>query len=502
MVFCCPLKDEAERGWNLRYDRVIGFLALLFGLSALADLAVAIPFAGLNFDAGTYVGAAWAISQGLTVYQDFPLSYPPGVPVILSILGGLTCRSCCVYALVFAIDVLNAVLLYTLMRRLETSRAMSSFLVAVHLTWVIFLDGVGVLLEPFQVLFLLLGLLAMLHARGLRAAALVGVAVGTSIMMKQYSVLFVPAFLAFCLRDTGSPSPQNVARWRLVLVFGIGLGLPFTLFVLVTGQNFWELFCYLASFGGGGSLGHQGQGISQYYRDGLDPRYGPWTPVLALWHRLWMPELGLGPFLVMGLVVTALRRSALHAFLLACFVAGLVPLCFRGFFHYPQLSAPWGILLVARGWVEFAAQRPARQLVLALACSVLVLPYFIFNQRMAWASCLYPPAYQQIRLAQDIRAAIPQRDAVWMEDLDNFYPLAQKMPTENNFEGSRGRSKEKILALSDYVLCFHNARTFATDIDNTDARLARAGLFRYHVADYDDGRFRVGRVLFYRRVKP
>ena len=295
----------------------------------------------LSPDSGYYLPAARYILDGLTPYTDFFTPSAPGVYYLFALLGeNLLGNPIAAKAFLYSAHLLNAGLVYAILRKMGHDRVLSAFFCAVFAAWIITLDGRDIVLEPFQNMFLLLGFLAALYRSGWVAIGLSGIAVGCALMATQTSLVSVPVFLLIAAAPSwvsrGSPETEtaSIAVKRLVL-YGVALAVPFTLFCLLSGQNFLQTFLKVASFGGNFS-GYVGAEYGLY--DIVNVMLGGEPQ-----GRMLLPLIGI------ALLVLILEPTRLNLSLIGLVALNFFPIIFvRGYGHYIQLIAPWGILLMAQ----------------------------------------------------------------------------------------------------------------------------------------------------------
>lgn len=207
-------------------------VAILIGSIALAALAIQLYalfrpgyLRGVTeYDDGVYIAAATRIVHGSLPYRDFAFVEPPGVPLLLTpiaLIGRVTgIRDALVIArLVTAlVTALNVVLLGVLLRRRNlTTIVVACAVLAAYPSAIV--TGRTLLLEPYLVLFCLLGAVAVFDGdeiAGSRRWFLGCLAFGFAATMKVWAVLPVIALLLACL-------PHLRRRFR-PLVSGLAAG--------------------------------------------------------------------------------------------------------------------------------------------------------------------------------------------------------------------------------------------------------------------------------------
>jgi hypothetical protein len=295
----------------------------------------------LSPDSGYYLPAARSILDGLTPYADFFTPYTPGGYYLFALLGeNLLGNPVAAKALLYCVHLFNAGLIYAILRKFGHDRVLSAFFSAVFAAWIITLDGRDIVLEPFQSMFLLLGFLAAIYRSGMVAIGLSGIAVGCALMAKQTSFISVPVFLliaavpSWVSRDNPETETVSIAVKRLVL-YGVALAVPFTLFCILTGQNFLQTFVKVASFGAR---------LTGY----VGAEYGLYDIVRVMLGGELQGQMLL-PLIGIAALVLILDPTRLNLSLIGLAALNFLPIIFvRGYGHYIQLIAPWGVLLMAQ----------------------------------------------------------------------------------------------------------------------------------------------------------
>ncbi len=397
------------------------FWALTACLAAavVAMWAVAALYSPLNSDAGHYLSLAGHVLAGKVPYIDFPSAYAPGSYYVFSLIGedGLA-SAVWSRAFLFAVHVLNAVLLFGVLRTLGHAAPPSAFLACVFALWVYAADGTAIVVEPLQNLFLLSALLAVLRLPGLAGAFVGGCLAGLALMMKQYALLSVPVLAAAAAAPwwwREAPPEGGRARWLGAAVFALGLPLPFLVFCVATGNDILETFRHVATFGGNAA-------------DYAGLKYNAHQAFITLTSGMRGQSLVVLVALI-GLLSVYLRPSRRALLLLTLFLLNVLPLVFvRGYGHYVQLAAPWGICLAA----EFARaagagfgdpKRGAR--LVALLVALPVLPIFAYNAVPTFRDMQQDRLGRQTDLAREIVARLPERDGVLVINAPWLYVLTQ-----------------------------------------------------------------------------
>lgn len=326
----------------------------------------------VNRDAGYFVSVAREILGGLTPTAGVDTAYTPFVyyvyAVWMKVVPG-TWEN--LVLLVYLVHVLNAVLVGLVCARMSVRKAACLIVSTAYFSSVIVCEGYGICLEPFQVTFALVALLALLVVRRSPAAyAFSGLALGVSIMFKQYSVFMLAGFAASLVAGfPGEARREMSLRARLggIVVMIAASVVPFFAFVSLT-----EATCVdaLVAFG---FLGHRATGYALDTSFGLHQRLAYLYDNATYLYWLFLPALA---YAVVGRDKDDTMGSARIPAMVLAFSA--FPLAVRWYKHYFQLVAPWsfilaGMLLESALREPFAKGRPGRLLAWITVCVVMVL---------------------------------------------------------------------------------------------------------------------------------
>ncbi len=182
---------------------------------------------GLGYDDGVYFGAAVRLVHGAMPYKDFVLLHPPGVPLLLlpiallSRLTGTLAGLAMVRLLTDAVVVANVFLVGKAVRHRGIAATWFASILMACYPLAADADH-SLILEPFLVLFCLLGVIAMFPAGRLaspRRLMWAGAFFGLATTMKIWGVLVVVVALLVC-----------VPRWdRMVKPLAIGAAAGFAI---------------------------------------------------------------------------------------------------------------------------------------------------------------------------------------------------------------------------------------------------------------------------------
>jgi hypothetical protein len=349
--------------------------ALLLGILGCLVLYHLLHYRHLpvNPDAGYYIPIAKEVLQGATPTVEVKTSYPPGFYYLCSlwiITFGESFEK--TLLLVYTVHLLNATLLFLILSYFSRYRTLNFLLSCSYFYSIIIIEGYTVVLEPFQVLFILLSYLFYLKRwRDFVKYPLVGLCLGLSIMIKQYSVLVLIGFLGSLFADARMEGKtDHFLRNALIVV--LFFTIPFFAFILFTKANLTGAFESLVLFGGRATT---------YLATGHTGMFALLSNVflrMAQMNWLFIPIL-------LYSLLRFLRKDVLgsHRSILPIFVFSALPVLVRQFSHYFQLVAPWsyiitGILLTtAISGLGTQHKVGPRLMGAFLACSFLLMPLFL-----------------------------------------------------------------------------------------------------------------------------
>jgi hypothetical protein len=210
---------------------------VLFAIFAIGVLPVALDLAqphGLfgitEYDDGVYFGASLRLISGVFPYRDFVLVQPPGIAIVLApfaalshLIGGRDALGVARIATAGVVGANAALVGYVLRRRGLIAMAIGGLCLAVFPT--AYTADHTFLLEPFCVLFCLLGACAMFAGDALgsdRRCLLAGVCFGVAGTIKVFAIVPIVVLLVICL----------VVRRRAAWAFLAGIAAALVVFVL------------------------------------------------------------------------------------------------------------------------------------------------------------------------------------------------------------------------------------------------------------------------------
>jgi hypothetical protein len=327
----------------------------------------------VNPDAGYYIPIAKEVLQGATPTVEVKTSYPPGFYYLCSLWISIFGESFeTILLLVYVVHLLNASLLFLILSYFSRYRTLNIFLSCSYFYSVIILEGYTVVLEPFQVMFILLSYLFYLKRwQDFVKYPLVGLCLGLSIMIKQYSALVLIGFLGSLFADARMEGKTDHCL-RNALIVILFFSIPFLAFILFTKASLTGSLVSFGLFGGKAPT---------YLATGQPGMFALLSNVFT---RLVQINWLFIPFLLYSSLLF-LRKDALgaHRSIFPIFVFSALPIFVRQFSHYFQVVAPWsyiimGILLTtAISRLRTQYRIGPRLMGAFLACFCLIVPLFV-----------------------------------------------------------------------------------------------------------------------------
>jgi hypothetical protein len=348
----------------LRLDHSAGWQLTLFAQLLPVGVALAIcvyqltlpdvlfgihSFSGIGYDDGVYLGAAVRFVNGVLPYRDFVFLQPPGSVLLFSPIAlvgrivGTRDALAIARCLTLGVTALNVLLVTRLLRSrgpvamLTAGLALACFPIAVAADH-------SLLLEPYLVLFLLLGVLLLFKDGSFASPPRViaaGVALGFAGAIKIWAVAIVIAALLVCL-----PRSKKVAM-RLVLGVALGFVLPSIAFFAAAPSRF--VHDVVVAQLSRGTSGLDGLSILQRVSQisGVTGIPGV-TPTTGLALAI---ALGFSAFVVVVFGLDYRRLKRLDAFLLVASIMALAEMFSSPEFydHYAYFPAAFLVLLLGAG---------------------------------------------------------------------------------------------------------------------------------------------------------
>lgn len=334
----------------------------------------------VNRDAGYYIPVSKAVMNGATPTVDVQCGYTPFIYYTYALwmsLWGTDYSK--LILLVYLASITNALLLYFIFCRFIDNTILRIFLCISFYYTEMICQGNYILLEPFQILFILVAYnLYLSNMQTLAKYSLMGLSIGISIMFKQYSALFLIAFLlTICIDSRKSQKPvDTLLGIFLILVFS---SVPFFIFILFTKAN------TISSLYAFGFLGKNAVSYATAQKVG----FFTWSHNIAnriiLYNWLFIPAL---LYVYLRIRHKGFLNSSISVGVI--FLFSVLPILIRQWVHYFLLIAPWsyivwGILLnevvkkflVRKGWSPYL-------LVAGFISVLIILPALLLFRSSIW----------------------------------------------------------------------------------------------------------------------
>lgn len=292
--------------------------------------------APVNADANYYLSLAREVNCGHALVSEITTGYTPfAIYYFAFVLRFVADSFTAALLATVLVHIINAVLVIVVLMRANVQPRVSVFVGVWYLATVQFCDGFAINLEPFQILFALLGYLSIMKARprDIAAWAVGGGFMGMSIMCKQYSGIFVLAGAVVL----GLRQMKESGQWpKFILgtaLYSICAALPFLAYAAWSPATMFELLEAFGFFGKAVAYAGQHGSLAGRCMDAM----------MALDNHLWLLP-GLAGYAALRLK-KSVSDSALWDGALIFALAALLPLTVRTFNHYFILVAPWVFIL-------------------------------------------------------------------------------------------------------------------------------------------------------------
>lgn len=410
-------------------DFLTKHIAIFAGISLLVTTVILFGFMAvfesLGLDAGYYLTSGRFIVQGLTPNVDFPNLYAPGAYYIFAIIEQLFDTDPFAYKLfVYLLHLLNGYILFSIIRKLGHEPKWAFVFAAFFVCWIFTLDGQKIELEPIQNFFLLLTFRVVMQREDSLGITTAGLLAGCALMIKQSSMftilpLTLLVFIPALIKETSASANIDWPAFKRISIFLPCLGIPFTVYVALTGQNFFDSLSNLTTYGGN-ALAYS----NQY-------NFAGFIETLLIGNRgqiLLLPMSGVAVLLIM---ISTTRQNLFFVTFAAFTMLPIVLV--RGYGHYVQLLAPWAVLVLLQfvfAVVNFAVESKKdllRNLLTALLF-LLLLPPYMYRAREILQNYPESPIAHQRQLADEVREALKDRSDTLVVGIPWLYYLADISP--------------------------------------------------------------------------
>jgi hypothetical protein len=322
-----------------KQNRVIKFLAVLFLSLVSLYLISTFSVIPVNSDAGYYIPISKAVMNGSTPTVDVETSYTPFIYYAYALwIKFFGSDVSTLILLMYVINLLNVMLFYAIVSRFIDVKIIRFVLAVSYYFTIMVCQGFNIVLEPFQMTFILLAFFFYLSSiRKLYKYLLMGFSLGIAIMFKQYSILILGGVLLTLVMDHCRIKPirfrEILGAVGMILVFSV---IPFFMFLILTSA---DMIDALYSFG---FLGKKA--ISYSVVEDLSNGTRLLNIVIKIVHLNWLfiPVLAYGFFRVFSP-----KKYTTPSEVLPIIIFSAIPILVRQYGHYFLLIAPWSYLAAA-----------------------------------------------------------------------------------------------------------------------------------------------------------
>lgn len=376
-------------------------LGIGFFLISILLLCFSFIYRPLNIDGGSYLLLAREISRGSL---SGPANGTGYTPLVMWVYGLFLVESNStpfqiIILLNISIIVANAMLLVVFIsKEIPLSKSIKSLLFTTYLLFQLLMEGTDIILEPWVVLFMMLGLL-LIQSKKLTNYLLAGAAISFSFLSKQYGLASLGVLISYLFFiETGS---RKFIKILLILV-----GLSFTTFI------FWLLFSniYLAP----SSIFSNYFNSSNYHGDVSLSKAFYNIAILVIMRITFLS------YLVFKSLTKRPSWNSYDLFSLACIVCFLPAFYNKQYIHYFHLILPFLFLIISCNLHHLISQIQQSRMnkffiVITFIISICSLGRSYFNS-------IYFSQKEQSEIAQKLTANIPQGSPVFIQD-PHFIPF-------------------------------------------------------------------------------
>ena len=348
-------------------------LVAIYLFSTFVDIPV-------NRDAGYYIPVSKAVMNGATPTVDVQSGYTPFIYYAYSLWMSICGTNYSTLTLlVYLANITNALLLYFIFCKFIDNTILRIFLCISYYYTEMICQGIYIILEPFQILFILVAYnLYLSNMQTWTKYSLMGLSIGISIMFKQYSALFLIAFLlTICIDFRKSQKP--VGTLLNIFIFLVFSALPFLIFILFTKAN---IVSSLYAFG---FIGKNAVSYATAHKVGFLTWSHNIANYIILYNWLFVPAL---LYVYLRILHKGFLNSSISVGVIFLFSA--LPILIRQWGHYFLLIAPWsyilwGILLneVVKKFFEKKGDSPY-PLLAGFISVLIILPALLLLRSSVW----------------------------------------------------------------------------------------------------------------------
>lgn len=309
-------------GFLKQKNKIIGGILVLLFVGVMLCYVISAFKVATGVDAYYYLGVSRLILDGKVPFADFNLGYTPLsfylMCIPLSVFGDtMTTALVCIYLVQF----ISSVLICFLINKVTNNRILALLSSLLMLSSSYILEGSYYYLEPFVILWGVLGFIFILR-EGNVWLFVAGICAGCSFMSKQYGLGYIGLYVIYVLLSESSWKKKICKSGYVIGGFSLLVG-TIVLSFLLQGVNIGDM------------LQLSGTG---YAKEGGSSMF---VGVQTLCYRF--------PILVLAILIVLYRKLYKNK-LVVCSIVGifgfLVATFVRSYGHYVQMSIPVTILLV------------------------------------------------------------------------------------------------------------------------------------------------------------
>lgn len=378
----------------------IGFGLVWVGIAVYFANAFVFPLLGP--DSGYYLAMMRDFYSGKSYFTEIATIYNPLSQLWFGLPFTVSTHPDPRLSLLFNVLVFvgSSLLLYRLLRCINTTSPFSLFLSLFFFLLNLFFDGSHILLEPLSVFFLLLATLCYLKASSFKDFFTIGVLISFSFLSKQYGLFFVAPL---CIDIFFIQKKHRIKR---LLVLGVGFLVPILVFLF-----------YLYKHGASITQGMYymlGKGVPIDVGNGTGNSYDFFSYSIGIVVFLFVSNYGLTMLRHPRFTLSVIRTKPFFALL---FIFSVSVLINASYLHYFQYIIPFSLLFYAQVQNEVEKQ----QLPHTKSYSFLISLVFLTGAGI-YSLTKKPLKFQnQETERQAILSAIPRGSAVFLEGVSPAY---------------------------------------------------------------------------------
>jgi hypothetical protein len=401
---------------KLLTDKLL-FVYVLIAISIPNVLAIFFSFAGIDA-CGYYLPLVERLNEGFVLYRDVPSGYTPLVPYLFLLLKkifGISSVNYEFYETVhFIFQYVSAFYIYKITLLLTRKKPHSLLAVLLFFFAIHWNEGEMVLLEVPSVMF---GLAAIYYALISKKAGWfigVGALVAAAFLCKQYGIgfFFLTGFV-ICFSEN---------KWKKILYYILGFGLPLTFCILYFGDSFVDFL-----------INTQAKNISgQGYGGVLN--YSQHTKALLFFFYRIFPNL-LIAIVIFFLTFKQWKQKSIYIMLLLGVFGFSLQFLYAKLAHYYIYMIPFACVFSACMLQGQTNKAVKYTYLIFVVLSVLLLFRSTYYNRVLKVYLKTDIRKNQYETAEKIKAHISTGSTIYIADIGivTYYYLANVIPPNMNY---------------------------------------------------------------------